>query len=252
MKHRYLLAMLLAFFATGASAAGNPGRSAMECVSASRDKQDIVFRNSCSYKVFVVWCGEQKYTKKKCGDGPAGNSFYTHSNNIEAGASTRASGIQAYRYAACEGGIGFGKAEIKDSPDGSFQCVGSGSGSGKQAASTKAETAPPASVVLQRPVLQSTPVGVWQVVTEAGERARLTIQGEGAANYADKYPARWSRQGDRITVIVYANDGAMQANRSAMTYELEMAGSTMTGTKLATRINNQDFPALALTLSRLN
>lgn len=37
-----------------------------------------------------------------------------------------------------------------------------------------------------------------------------------------------------------------------MTYELEMTGSTMTGTKLATRINNQDFPALALTLSRLN
>lgn len=247
MKHRYLLAMLLAFFATGASAAGNPGRSAMECVSASRDKQDIVFRNSCNYKVFVVWCGEQKYTKKKCGDGPAGNSFYTHSNNIEAGASTRASGIQEYRYAACEGGIGFGKAEIKDSSDGSFQCVGAGSG--KQAVNTKAEAALPASVA---PAVQSTPVGVWQVVTEAGERARLTIQGEGAATYADKYPARWSRQGDRITVIVYANDGAMQANRSAMTYELEMAGSTMTGSKLAARVNNQDFPALALTLSRLN
>lgn len=250
MKHRYLLALWLAMFATGASAAGNPGRSAMECVSATRDKQDIVFRNSCNYKVFVVWCGEQKYTKKKCGDGPAGNSFYTHSNNIEAGSITRASGIQEYRYAACEGGIGFGKSEIKDSPDGSFQCVGPGSG--KQAMNPKVETALPASVAPQRPVAQSTPVGVWQVVTEAGERARLTIQGDGAANYADKYPARWSRQGDRITVIVYANDGAMQANRSAMTYELEMAGSAMTGTKLATRINNQDFPALALTLSRLN
>lgn len=248
MKHRYLLAMLLAFFVTGASAAGNPGRSAMECVSASRDKQDIVFRNSCNYKVFVVWCGEQKYTKKKCGDGPAGNSFYTHSNNIEAGSSTRASGIQEYRYAVCEGGIGFGKAEIKDSPDGSFQCIGFDSG--KQATNTKAETALPVSAAV--PVARSTPVGVWQVVTEAGERARLTIQGEGAANYADKYPARWSRQGDRITVIVYANDGALQAGRSAMTYELEMSGSTMTGTKLATRINNQDFPALALTLSRLN
>lgn len=250
MKHRYLLALLLALFATGASAAGNPGRSAMDCVSAARDKQDIVFRNSCNYKVFVVWCGEQKYTKKKCGDGPAGNSFYTHSNNIEAGSITRASGIQEYRYAACEGGIGFGKSEIKDSPDGSFQCVGPGSG--KQAMNPKVETALPASVAPQRPVAQSTPVGVWQVVTEAGERARLTIQGDGAANYADKYPARWSRQGDRVTVIVYANDGAMQANRSAMTYELEMAGSAMTGTKLATRINNQDFPALALTLSRLN
>ncbi|MDP3826519.1 MAG: hypothetical protein Q8Q74_08210, partial [Polaromonas sp.] len=67
MTHRYLLALGLAFLATGASAAGNPGRSAMDCVSASRDKQDIVFRNSCDYKVFVVWCGEQKYTKKRCG-----------------------------------------------------------------------------------------------------------------------------------------------------------------------------------------
>ncbi|MDI1338184.1 hypothetical protein [Polaromonas sp.] len=250
MKHRYLLVLALAFLVTGASAAGNSGRSAMDCVSASRDKQDIVFRNSCDYKVFVVWCGEQKYTKKKCGDGPAGNSFYTHSNNIEASSSIRASGMQEYRYAACEGGIGFGKSEIRDSPDGSFQCVGAAAG--KQASSTKAEAALPASAAHQRPLAQATPVGVWQVVTEAGERARLTLQGDGAASYADKYPARWSRQGDRITVIVYANDGAMQSGRSAMTYELEMTGSTMTGTKLATRINNQDFPALALTLSRLN
>lgn len=122
------------FWATGAlallcatapaAAAGNTGKSAMECVTATRDKTDVVFLNNCGGKVFVVWCGELKYSKKRCGDGPVGNSFYTHSNNIAAGATLRASGVVGgYRYAACEGGIGFDKAPIQDEPDGSFTCV---------------------------------------------------------------------------------------------------------------------------------
>ena len=128
-----VLGLLLALICSNALAAGNPGISAMECVSASRDKDDVVFKNKCDYKVFVVYCGDMKYSKKKCGDGPKGNSFFTHSTNIGSNESSWARSIKEYKYAACEGQIGFGKDEIQDSPDGSFSCVASKSRSGVQA-----------------------------------------------------------------------------------------------------------------------
>jgi hypothetical protein len=115
--------MLAAIVCPDVSAAGNPGRSAMECVDARRDAGDIVFHNHCGHPIFVVWCGEQKYTKKRCGDGPAGNSFYTHSTNIGPGDKQYARGIGTFRYAACEGSIAFGKDGIRDEPDGSFTCT---------------------------------------------------------------------------------------------------------------------------------
>lgn len=101
----------------------NTGRRAMECVSITRDKEDIGFRNTCGKQIFVVWCGDLKYSKQKCGDGPAGNSYYTHSVNVGPGDIQYARGIGEYHYAACEGGIAFGKDEIRDRPDGSFTCV---------------------------------------------------------------------------------------------------------------------------------
>lgn len=104
-------------------ASANSGRSAMACVTASRDGADIVFSNTCMTKVFVVWCGELKYSKQRCGDGPAGNAYYTHSNNIPLGGVVRAMGVGTYQYAACEGGIAFGKDGIQDQPDGSFACL---------------------------------------------------------------------------------------------------------------------------------
>lgn len=137
MNYLYVFGMLLVVFNTGASAAGNLGRSAMECISDSRDKDDVIFKNRCDYKVFVVWCGDMKYSKKKCGDGPQGNNFYTHSSNIGPGGQTWARGIKEFKYAACEGGIGFGKDEIKDSPDGSFTCIPSKSSAGNKAEQQK-------------------------------------------------------------------------------------------------------------------
>lgn len=100
----------------------NTGRRAMECVQVSREKDDLRFVNTCAKQIFVVWCGDLKYSRQHCGDGP-GHSFYTHSVNISSGDSQYARGIGKYQYAACEGGIGFGKEEIKDRPDGSFTCV---------------------------------------------------------------------------------------------------------------------------------
>ena len=101
----------------------NTGREAMRCVSVNRDKEDLIFTNTCSIQIFVVWCGSLKYSKKQCGDGPAGNSFYTHSVNVMPGDKQYAYGVGDYHYAACEGGISFGKDEIQDRPDGTFTCV---------------------------------------------------------------------------------------------------------------------------------
>lgn len=101
----------------------NTGKSAMQCVSVSQKGDDVEFRNTCDKQIFVVWCGDLKYTKQKCGDGPKGNSYYTHSNNIQAGAAISTSVSGQYHYAACEGGIAFGKDEIQDRPDGSFTCI---------------------------------------------------------------------------------------------------------------------------------
>ena len=252
MKYICALGLLLAFFSTGALSSGNPGRSAMECVSTSRDKEDIVFSNKCDYKIFVVWCGEMKYTKKRCGDGPHGNSFYTQSNNIESGGSIRASSIQEYRYAACEGGIGFGKSEIKDSPDGSFKCIASGSSANKIAVAEPLNRVSAQKQATQQPVAQPSPIGTWQVTTDAGEKAKLTINNDGTAIYAEQYPARWSQQGNRATVNMFANESKMQRNEIAMTYELDITSSGITGTKLAQRVGNQNFPAFRLTLTRLN
>ena len=101
----------------------NTGREAMRCVSVVREKEDLAFNNTCNIQIFVVWCGDLKYSNKHCGDGPPGNSFYTHSTNVMPGDKQYARGVGNYHYAACEGGIAFGKDEIQDRPDGTFTCV---------------------------------------------------------------------------------------------------------------------------------
>ncbi|MBK8063342.1 MAG: hypothetical protein IPK29_04130 [Betaproteobacteria bacterium] len=258
MKFAFLAGALLATFCTTAPAAGNPGKSAMECVSAARDKNDVVFTNNCGSKVFVVWCGEMKYTKKRCGDGPSGNNFYTHSNNIEPGKSVRASAIQEYRYAACHGGIAFGKDEIKDNPDGSFRCVPTGDFAKKaQAESTEPVPAPVAAA--SRPaattaVAPASPLGNWQVVTDTGQRLKLSLSSGGAVydDGEDKYPGRWSQRGNRITVLIYPDEGFMRRNESPVTMELELDQNGMRGTQLAYRTRVASTRALKLTLTRLN
>jgi hypothetical protein len=204
--------MALSLHAGNASAA-NPGKSAMDCVSAARDKNDVVFTNNCGSKVFVVWCGEMKYSKQRCGDGPKGNSFYTHSNNIEAGKSIRANGIQEYRYAACHGGIAFGKDEIQDRPDGSFTCIASGAAARKPTAES---TRTPATATASRPAptatAQDSPLGTWLVTTDAGQKLKLTFSANGATydDGEDQYPGRWSQQGRHISVQIFATEQHMR------------------------------------------
>lgn len=101
----------------------NTGRDAMRCLTITRDKEDLYFENTCSQPIFVVWCGDMKNTKRKCGDGPAGNNFYTESMNVPVGRRMKTYGVGSYKYAACEGSIGFRKKEIQDRPDGTFTCI---------------------------------------------------------------------------------------------------------------------------------
>ena len=80
----------------------------------------------------------------------------------------------------------------------------------------------------------------------------LTISADGTAIYDGEYPGRWSRQSDRITVKVFADDSFMRRNESALTLKLDIAGTGMTGTQLPHRGGNVSVSALGLTLTRLN
>ncbi len=123
MRLKLFLAVLLLALSVNAQAR-NPGESAQRCVSASSDsKGKVTFENNCGEKVFVLWCGDLKYSKQRCGDGPKGG-FYTHSNNIPAGGEVTTVVNGRYRYAACKGGISFGNdGEYDDNPDGSYRCL---------------------------------------------------------------------------------------------------------------------------------
>lgn len=119
---------VLVFLSTNLSA-GNPGKNAMSCVSASTNSKtynNLIFKNRCSYKVFVVWCGDLKSSKKRCRGG-SNYGFYTHSTNMKAYSSKKTSIKKggSYSYAACKGGISFGSKGIKHpaNKNGRFTCT---------------------------------------------------------------------------------------------------------------------------------
>lgn len=101
---------------------GNPGEDAQGCVEAHVSGDQLTFSNKCGEKVFVIWCGALKYTKKRCGDGPSGG-FYTQSDNLAVGAEKTTTIAGEFSYGACKGGIGFGSDEFSDSPNGSYKCL---------------------------------------------------------------------------------------------------------------------------------
>lgn len=109
--------------------AGNPGESASRCIDAStnsRSSNNLIFKNRCGYQVFVVWCGDLKYSKKDCRDGP-NNSYYTQSANIKAYGekTTTLERGGSYHYASCKGKIGFGSKGIEHSAsnNGRYRCT---------------------------------------------------------------------------------------------------------------------------------
>jgi hypothetical protein len=112
-----IIVMLLSFSAH----ARNPGESAQNCVSANNGGNGkVIFSNGCGVPVFVIYCGDLKYSNKKCGDS---GRFYNMSVNIVAGGQTGADINGTYQWAACKGSIGFGHDEFEDYPNGSFRCL---------------------------------------------------------------------------------------------------------------------------------
>ena len=87
--------------------AKNPGESAMHCVQALPGNGEVTIVNNCGEKVFVIYCGDLKYAKKRCGEGSNGG-YYTHSQNIAAGTEGKIHVRGGYRYFSCKGAIGFG------------------------------------------------------------------------------------------------------------------------------------------------
>ncbi|MFX4717343.1 hypothetical protein ABTB07_20790 [Acinetobacter baumannii] len=87
--------------------AKNPGESAMHCVDARSGNEEVTFSNNCGEKVFLIYCGDLKYSRKRCGDGPGGG-YYTHSQNISPGEQGKIHVQGKYRYFSCKGSISFG------------------------------------------------------------------------------------------------------------------------------------------------
>jgi hypothetical protein len=103
--------------------AKNPGELATSCVDASSSNGKVTFKNNCGVPVFVIWCGDLTYSKKRCGDGPKG-AFYTQSTNINAGDKQTTDIKGQYNYAACKGSISFGNdGEYVDTPSGGIKCL---------------------------------------------------------------------------------------------------------------------------------
>jgi hypothetical protein len=121
---KFATTMLLLALSFGAHAARNPGESAQECVDVTKGAAGKVsFTNTCGEKIFVIWCGDLKYSKQRCGNGPKGG-FYTHSANLAPGQSNDVAFDGRFSYAACKGGISFGNdGEYLDTPSGGIQCL---------------------------------------------------------------------------------------------------------------------------------
>jgi hypothetical protein len=98
----------------------------MECVSTKWDGNNFVFKNSCDYNIYVMYCGtDKKISGKYCGDykGSAKNkgTYYTHTFNLKAGKTKSKWKPGNLKYGACKGMTGFGRS-FTDRPDGSFSC----------------------------------------------------------------------------------------------------------------------------------
>ena len=105
--------------------AQNPGTDASDCVRQSVNGYKVTLTNVCSEKIFVIYCGNLRWSNSGCGD-YEGGGYYTHSNNIQPGGSTwfdlKDNG--RYAYGACYGSISFGKkGYFEDYPNGNYECL---------------------------------------------------------------------------------------------------------------------------------
>lgn len=216
--------------------AGNPGQSAMNCIDASTNGSKLTFRNTCDYKIFVVWCGDLKYSKKMCRDGKK-NTFYTSSRNLApfASYSTTLKDNGSYKYAGCKGGIGFGSKGIvhNNSNNGRFNCTKTGKQSNANESSQSNQNND-ATLQGKWKVQIQQPNGRWTseyVVFKYNGKATYT------ATNNESYPAKWKRYNNTVTLTVFGTQTHYNRDDPAYTCRLEIEGSKFTGT---TRIHSMN------------
>jgi hypothetical protein len=99
------------------------GSDAQACVQSSQQANAVQLVNGCGAKVFVLWCGELRHTKQRCGEGPKGG-FYTHSANLAPGEARKIDVQGRIQWAACAGSIGFGNdRRFEDQGNGAYRCL---------------------------------------------------------------------------------------------------------------------------------
>ncbi|MFO6424826.1 hypothetical protein [Motilimonas sp. KMU-193] len=234
-----VFSLLTLAFPVASVHAGNPGKSAMECIKVLTNAQsmdNLVFENHCNHEVFVVWCGELKYSKKKCGEGSK-NSFYTHSVNIEANkqASTTIKSQGSFRYAACIGGIGFGSKGI-DHPataGGHFTCTATGQGKNMVVEQTKN----------QAQALSL--LGSWLVYV-GEQKTTLTLSEGGRGSYysfdnQSSYPARWTHNDGKVNMRVYGTDTHYSNDEPAIILDMTIRGNNISGIQRSAIPGYRDF-----------
>ena len=128
-----MIFMLLSFNAFAGYGPSNPGVSAEDCVSvsASESSGNLTIKNTCSEKVFVVWCASMPRDMERYSCGPkAGNSrFYTETLNLNAGGEVTWNLTGEFHYAACKGLVPAGESTAQyyaDDGKGGFQCKRTG------------------------------------------------------------------------------------------------------------------------------
>ena len=219
--------------------AGNPGVSAMDCVSARTtysDNSNLKFKNKCNSKVFIFWCGELENTSKMCGEGK-NNTFYTHSTNLSPFEDHRVElkPHGKYKYAVCKGTSGFETNDIThDKKDnGAFTCNATGDYAKTNIVTTKKSDS-----------LQRWNVAVQKIDGEwDGQIVLLKNDGEAFFVYADDkyYAAKWYRIASRVSVNVFMNTKQTRDNTPAFTLSMDLKDSHFTG-EIIMHSTKQSFP----------
>lgn len=103
------------------------GSSAANCVAQSRSGDKVMLTNNCGRNIFIIYCGELKYSNSRCG---RDKNYFTHSANSKPGeisqvwSTTVVSPTSELRWGACFGQIGFGNdGDFQAWADGSYACL---------------------------------------------------------------------------------------------------------------------------------
>lgn len=115
-------------FVSGAHA--NSGESAEDCVdvSANDSSGKIKIKNTCTEKIFVIWClaTPNETAQFRCGPKAGSASFYVDTLNLVAGGEVSWTLAGDLHYAACKGSVGVGEPSsgyYKDDGKGGFKCT---------------------------------------------------------------------------------------------------------------------------------